>query len=86
LADLPHLVVQSRAYCHLCDDMVAALTSLQPLYGFSMDVVDIDADPELEARYDLLVPVLTINGEEICHYILDREKLAAAMAKFREIC
>jgi glutaredoxin len=80
LADLPHLVVYSRAYCHLCDDMVAALTALQPQHGFSMDVVDVDADPELEARYDLLVPVLTVNGNEICHYFLDREKLAATLA------
>ena len=60
--------------------MVAALTALQALHGFSMDVVDVDADPELEARYDLLVPVLTLNGGEICHYFLDREKLVAALA------
>ncbi len=60
--------------------MVAALTALQPQHGFSMDVVDVDADPELEARYDLLVPVLTVNGNEICHYFLDREKLAATLA------
>lgn len=59
--------------------MVAALTALQPRHGFSMDVTDIDADPELEARYDLLVPVLAVNGEEICHYFLDHEKLAAAL-------
>jgi len=42
--------------------MVAALTALQPRHGFSMDVVDVDADPALEARYDVLVPVLTILG------------------------
>ena len=60
--------------------MVAALTALQPRHGFSMDVVDVDADPELEARYDLLVPVLTMNGGEICHHFLDREKLAATLA------
>ena len=59
--------------------MVAALTALQPQHGFSMDVVDVDADPELEARYDLRVPVLTINGSEICHHFLDHEKLAAAL-------
>jgi len=79
LADHPHLVLYSRAYCHLCDDMVAALTTLQPQHGFSMAVVDVDADPELEARYDLRVPVLTINGSEICHHFLDHEKLAAAL-------
>ena len=59
--------------------MVAALTALQEAGEFSLEVVDVDADPELEARYDVLVPVLTIGGREICHYHLDREKLAAAL-------
>jgi glutaredoxin len=86
LAERPHLVVYGRAYCHLCDDMVAALTTLQPQYGFTMEVVDVDADPDLEARYDRLVPVLTVDGNEVCHHVLDRDKLAAAMAKCREIC
>ena len=45
--------------------MVAALTALQTRHGFSLDVMDIDADPALEARYDSRVPVLTVNGEEI---------------------
>jgi len=81
LPDRPHLVLYGRAYCHLCDDMVAALAALQPGRGFSLEVVDVDADPELEARYDVLVPVLTLNGEEICHHHLDRDKLAAALAR-----
>lgn len=59
--------------------MVAALTRLRPKHGFSLEVVDVDADPVLEARYDLLVPVLTLDGNEICHYFLDPEKLAAAL-------
>ncbi len=59
--------------------MVAALAALQEEGGFSLEVVDVDADPELEARYDLLVPVLTIEGREICHYHLDREKLDVAL-------
>jgi len=59
--------------------MVAALTALQPAHGFSMVVVDVDADPELEARYDELVPVLMLDGSEICHHFLDRERLAVAL-------
>ena len=59
--------------------MVAALTALRSQYEFSIEVVDVDADPALESRYDLLVPVLTVNGDEICHHFLDREKLAQAL-------
>ena len=75
----PHLVVYARAYCHLCDDMVAALAALQPEHGFSLEVIDVDTDPELAAEYGLLVPVLTAGEAEICHYRLDSEKLAAVL-------
>lgn len=55
--------VYGRAWCHLCDDMLATLReTLGPDAG-EIGWVDIDADdalsPELLARYDELVPVLT---------------------------
>ena len=79
VADPRELILYSRAYCHLCDDMVAALEALQPRYGFSLRIRDVDADPALEARYDVLVPVLTLEGVEICHYVLDEGRLATAL-------
>ncbi|MES2933838.1 MAG: glutaredoxin family protein [Pseudomonadota bacterium] len=70
------LTIYSRSYCHLCDDMVAALRSLQTPYELVIDVVDVDADSDLLAMYDELVPVLVgirPNGEQVklCHYYLD---------------
>ena len=69
----------SRAYCHLCHDMLAALEALRGEPGvayFDIDVVDVDADPALEAKYNELVPVL-VDGEdrELCHYFLDAAKV-----------
>jgi glutaredoxin len=82
-----HLVLYSRAYCHLCDDMLAAVAALQPEHGFTLEVVDVDADPALEARYDVLVPVLaTAGGDEVCHHVLDRQKLLAILAIDEKIC
>ena len=75
-----HLVLYGRAYCHLCDDMIAALEALAPHLRFTLEVVDVDADPALEARYDERVPVLTLDGSEICHYFLDRDALVATLA------
>jgi hypothetical protein len=77
------LILLSRAYCHLCDEMEAAL---RPLLGTaSLEVIDIDA-PEnatLEAQYGDLVPVLfrdaAVASHEICHYWLDRDKLQRAL-------
>ncbi len=68
----------SRSYCHLCDDMLAALNKLLADLEseFAVDVIDVDADSDLVALYDELVPVLiaTKQGHEptqLCHYFLD---------------
>ncbi|MCD2518352.1 glutaredoxin family protein [Massilia sp. G4R7] len=64
----------SRSYCHLCEDMRLALLALQrPGERFEVRVIDVDADPQLVARFDELVPVLFGDpaGPELCHYFLD---------------
>ena len=59
--------------------MLAALEALRGEPGvpfFDIDVVDVDADPALEAMYDELVPVLAdADGSELCHYFLDAAKV-----------
>jgi hypothetical protein len=74
----------SRSYCHLCDDMLAALNAMQaPARSFAVDVVDVDADPALVARFDELVPVLfgDLDEPELCHYFLDSEAVGAYLAR-----
>lgn len=75
----PRLQLFSRSYCHLCQDMLAALEALRGESGvpwFDIVVADVDADPELEAKYDELVPVLVDGeGRELCHYFLDAAKV-----------
>lgn len=72
-------ILYSRTYCHLCDDMLAALQALQGEFAFTVRVEDVDADPALVELYDELVPVLVgrRNGEEsrLCHYFLDHERV-----------
>lgn len=65
------LTLYSRAYCHLCHDMLAALEALRGEHVFQLDVIDVDEDPALQARYDELVPVLEAEGTELCRYFLD---------------
>jgi thioredoxin reductase (NADPH) len=66
------LTLISRAYCHLCHDMEIALASIVNEFGIAIEVLDVDADPALEARYSELVPVLLHEERELCHYFLDR--------------
>jgi hypothetical protein len=46
-------------------------------------VLDVDADPALEAKYDELVPVLLHGETELCHYFLDEAKTREYLAEIR---
>ena len=70
----PQFTLYSRSWCHLCEDMLAALQALAtPGQPFDVDVIDVDADPALVERFDELVPVLygRLDEPELCHYFLD---------------
>ena len=77
------LTLMSRGYCHLCHDMEAALVPLADEFGVTVTVLDVDADPVLEARYDELVPVLLHGETELCHYFLDEAKVREYLAGIR---
>ena len=73
----------SRTYCHLCDDMLNALNAMQgDSLRFDVDVIDVDADEALVARFDELVPVLygDLSRPELCHYFLDADAVRAYIA------
>lgn len=74
----------SRSWCHLCEDMLAALRRLEPPgRPFAVEVIDVDADPALVERFDELVPVLFGDPAEpeLCHYFLDEDKVRAYLAR-----
>jgi thiol-disulfide isomerase/thioredoxin len=82
---LTHFRVYSRSYCHLCEDMLGALQALSGEYPFTVEVVDVDADEALVARYDELVPVLIGSRDgaamiQLCHYFLDEAKVRTFLA------
>ena len=65
-----------RRDCQLCDEMLAELATLgrlQPLPP--IEVVDVDADPQLKRRHGLEVPVLLLDGTVVCRHRLDLEEL-----------
>jgi len=77
------LTLLTRAYCHLCDEMLAAVTPLAAASGASLAVLDVDANPWLERLYGDRVPVLFAGepdgGRELCHGRLDRRQVEAAL-------
>jgi thiol-disulfide isomerase/thioredoxin len=77
------LTLYGRTYCHLCDDMIAALQPLRSRFRFTLHIVDVDSDPRLEERYGEKVPVLMAGDSELCHYFLDLPAVTAVLAKIR---
>jgi hypothetical protein len=73
------LTLYSRTYCHLCHDMQAALQAMAAAAApaFELEVLDIDADPQLEQRFNELVPVLMHGERELARYHLDAAGLIA---------
>ena len=53
------IVLYTRTGCHLCDEAHALLAR----YALTPRLVDIDADPELRARFHTCVPVVEIEGK-----------------------
>jgi hypothetical protein len=77
------LTLLVRAYCHLCDDMRDALARLTAGRDVTVVEIDVDAHPDLEARYGDLVPVLLLGdaqgGRELCHYRLDANAVRSVL-------
>lgn len=46
---------------------------------FQVTVVDIDNDPQLRAQYNEAVPVLVMQGREVCRHFLDLDALKKAV-------
>jgi glutaredoxin len=76
------ITVFTHADCHLCEQALAALRALQAEHPFELDECDIRADEALHRAYFERVPVVALDGEELCEYVVDvplvRERLAAA--------
>jgi glutaredoxin len=69
--------------CHLCERARAQLRALQDELGFELREVDIGGDPELEARYRELIPVVEIDGEQAFTYYIHEHAFRRKVAQSR---
>jgi glutaredoxin len=73
------VVLYSAAGCHLCEDARRTLIAARGRLGFDLVEVDIAADPELEARYRSLIPVIRVAGRRSFTYRVDPLELERAV-------
>jgi glutaredoxin len=73
------ITVYSKPDCHLCADAMVTLRRLQHELGFALQERDITAEEGLHRAYFERIPVIALNGQELCEYFVDealvRERL-----------
>jgi glutaredoxin len=67
--------------CHLCAAARRVLDSVRAEQEFDLREVDIEGDPELEARYREWLPVVEIDGERAFTYFVYPDALRAKLAQ-----
>ena len=72
------LVVYSRQGCHLCDEL---LEELLPLVRgrLGVEVRDIDTRDDWRETYNTRIPVVEYDGEAVCEYHLDSDRILSLL-------
>ena len=69
-----------RAGCHLCDVAEATAREVCATSGDELELVDIDADPQLRQQWTDQVPVTFVDGRQHDFWRVDADRLRAALA------
>lgn len=77
---MPDWLILSRTDCSLCETMASELLSLLGDQGGRIRVLDIAGDEELERKYGMRIPVLLADGEFVCAYRLDVERVKGRLS------
>lgn len=77
---MPDWLILSRTDCSLCETMASELLSLLGDRGGRVRALDIAGDEELERQYGTRIPVLLADGEFVCAYRLDAERVKRYMS------
>ncbi|ADU95525.1 MULTISPECIES: glutaredoxin family protein [Geobacillus] len=68
-----HIRLYTKTNCPLCDKAKAVLTELLADYSFTLEEIDIYKDDELLEKYQLMIPVVELDGEEIGYGAIEKE-------------
>ena len=69
------VTLYGRPGCHLCDDARAVLERIRAAQPFRLAEIDIESDDALMLRYLERIPVVAVDGEELCELFVDEQAL-----------
>jgi len=71
MTDSVKVEIYSRPGCHLCDEAKEVIERVGRRIVFSLRVINIETDPELEKKYGEEIPVVFVNGMPAFRYRVD---------------
>lgn len=75
--EMVHVTLYTSKQCPLCEDAEHLLNMLTYDWDFQLNIVDIYEDDALLERYQLMIPVVVINEEEVDFGQVSKEKVEA---------
>lgn len=75
------VVLYSKEDCCLCDNAKAILQELQQEFSFQIEEVDIYKDDVLLEKYQIMIPVIEIDEEEVQCGIIQKDMIRKRLIK-----
>lgn len=73
------ITVYSRSGCHLCEEALAELAPIAAEARTAIDEVDIEQDDALHRAHLERIPVVLVDGVEICTFFVEHGPVRAAL-------
>ena len=78
------ITIYGRTGCHLCEDALTILQSMQEELNFEIEEILIDGDEELSKKYGEQIPVTLIDGEPHDFWRVDPERFRSSLEIHRQ--
>ena len=78
------VTIYGRTGCHLCEDALQLLQSMQDELNFEIEEILIDGNEELEKIYGEKIPVTHIDGVHHDFWRVDPERFKSSLEKHRQ--
>jgi glutaredoxin len=78
------VTIYGRTGCHLCEDALQLLQSMQDELNFEVEEILIDGNEELEKLYGEKIPVTHIDGVHHDFWRVDPERFKSSLEKHRQ--
>ena len=76
----PQVTLYGRPGCHLCEDARGVLEELTRELDFELVELDIESDDDLLRGMLERIPVIAVDGRELCELLVDEPALRASLA------